>query len=716
MKRYICFQLQTSEPRIRIDISAMSRRVAASPSRGRSRGRLRARKSSSSQRRQKSFEELFSDQQRVAKLRKQVQQQYPKRHVEDLVAWLDGAQSLLDARQIMRELRTWDPTPKDSDDFTLKRRQLFASREDILRSATLPEHVTNTAALDEFLGQGSVVLLVDEVDCVAAKKHHAEWFARLQAATRHSTSMVHALQTKFAEGARSLLGSEETAAFLTLQWSATDEALQAEERLLGDKTSLQVLRASVRCAVEAADELRVYLTRSKDDWSQMETFELLVEHLDVFPELALDDSFFARLADVADLPLVDGVAAGMPRGPSYAVEIKEANLRDFRLLHKNAHELHGCATPAFIVLHGKIWARYTHGGLALTDLGDKYEIYQDLLNTVWGSVASAAAAFHRHVGRQHGKIDADNIFVDVVSGRVSLGAHATSLDPDAKAADVPALTATVESFAKIHGLVFKPRRPLKLKVEFHSCFSLCSRSTTCPGGSHHFCEPCFGNLIDSTTKQNGGMPQLSCPMPDCSAEWSDVNLLKSLPTKAESVTKRRRIHLEAELRQEIRREVQAELAAAAASPQVVGGADNELHQSLITQALEILVDKCRRCGSAFDEFDGCFAITCECSWTLCGYCLVTGTDHEIHAHISSNDCAIRRHMFPDAESHTFHQGGSKDEEFSTARRIRIIEELHELFEGLASRQRSLLARRIRRDVAENGIDLALVAPDLEEEV
>lgn len=37
-----------------------------------------------------------------------------------------------------------------------------------------------------------------------------------------------------------------------------------------------------------------------------------------------------------------------------------------------------------------------------------------------------------------------------------------------------------------------------------------------------------------------------------------------------------------------------------------------------------------------------------------------------------------------------------------------------MFERLGLRDRTLLARRIRRDVLENGIDLALVAPDVEE--
>ena len=38
----------------------------------------------------------------------------------------------------------------------------------------------------------------------------------------------------------------------------------AEERLLCDKMSLQVVRASVRGVLEAAEDVRAYLARSKD--------------------------------------------------------------------------------------------------------------------------------------------------------------------------------------------------------------------------------------------------------------------------------------------------------------------------------------------------------------------------------------------------------------------------------------------------------------------
>ena len=85
-------------------------------------------------------------------------------------------------------------------------------------------------------------------------------------------------------------------------------------------------------------------------------------------------------------------------------------------------------------------------------------------------------------------------------------------------------------------------------------------------------------------------------------------------------------------------------------------------------------------------------------------------------HIASNACPIRRTMHPDAAHDTFHQGRSKAEEFDMARRIRIQAELVELFEGLSSSgERKLLANRIRRDVFENGVDLALVVPGALEE-
>ena len=110
--------------------------------------------------------------------------------------------------------------------------------------------------------------------------------------------------------------------------------------------------------------------------------------------------------------------------------------------------------------------------------------------------------------------------------------------------------------------------------------------------------------MSSQTKQSGSMQQLTCPMPGCGGVFADVDLFKMLPAaQAEQAYKRRRIQLETELRQELRREIEQELAAAA-SREAIAAEGSQLRQSLVNQALDMLVDQCRGCGQAFDEFDG----------------------------------------------------------------------------------------------------------------
>ena len=698
--------------------SAMKSRVAGSPARGHSRGRSRARNSSATKR-TKSFEELWDYQQRVAKLRKQVQQQYPKKKIEDLVAWLETAQTLVENGKIARELKASDAASVDSDYWTLKRRLLFASRDEILASVNFPERVkVNSKILVEYLGEGSV-LVVDDVDCVAAKNQHADWFARLQAATRHSTAMVVTLTSKLAEGAKTLLGNDaSTAASLSQQWLATDQALMAEERLLNDKTALQMLDNCVKCAMESADDLRAYLSRSRDDWSEMETFQLLSEHLGIFPELAVDESFIMKLGGVTGLPLTDGAAAKEPGETSHLVEIHESNLRDWRRIFHMANMLHGNAVPNFVLLFGKAYAKYSYDGLVtLDDFCDQYEVTGHFLNTVLASVTSAATVFENHVGREHGNVA--TIFIDVVAGRVILGSPASLIGTvrmeGGRGRDQHALMRAVGQLALAHGLERTPGKPLfKPAVLCDFCNGRCIKSYVCPGLGHVFCEDCIERAMNAQTKESGNMPQPKCPMPGCTGVWSDVELLKMLPgPSAEQAHKRRRLHLEMELRLEIRSQIQEELAAASRAAVV---ADGELRPSLVADALNLLVDQCRGCGQAFDDFDGCFAIGCECGRSICGYCLASGTSAQIHVHIASNDCGVRSQMFPDAQEHTFQQGPDQKVEFGMARRLRIHAELTNLFETLGSRDRTLLARRILQDVTENGVDLALVVPGVIEEL
>lgn len=206
------------------------------------------------------------------------------------------------------------------------------------------------------------------------------------------------------------------------------------------------------------------------------------------------------------------------------------------------------------------------------------------------------------------------------------------------------------------------------------------------------------------------MAPVTCPM-GCGAAWSDAALLRCLQTTqaSEQVHKRRRLHLEIQLRRELREEIEAEIKATQRSPND-NGSDQDLHQGIVTEALELLMDKCRKCGQAFsDDWDGCMALHCPCGSYVCAYCLMVGTEEIVHEHIGSNSCPVRLQMFPEAANgDTFHQGPTPKREFAIGRRIRIVDELHTYFRGLQPAQRALLAQRIRRDVEDNGVDFSLV--------
>ena len=656
------------------------------------------------QRRARSFEELWDAERIVSKMRKE----YPRKCVDELIAWLihDGKKVVAAGRDLFDKAES-----SDAGDLSAKREKLLDSKEELLRCARVPQHISKYAAtLEQFLGEGDIVLLDD--DCEAAADQHSAWFASLCSATRHSTATAVTLQTMLAEK-HTFLGtgasSVDTAASLTEAWAATECALDAEMTVLKDTSALRTVRYCARSAMALAEQLREYLSRAKEDYLNLEHLDEILQHLELFPQLALEGTFLNKFGDIVDLPLSFGDAAN-DHGSPHMVQIDATSLGDFKRLslHSRGLSNRGNAIPIFVVKDCKLWAKYAHQGLNLKDLGENYEINEDFLTRMWGALASATAAFRRDVGREHRAITAENVFVDAISQRVTLGAHAIALAHRDGSADVPALFEVVEKLGLSHALVFKPRSSLKLRVECDTCESLCVKSTTCPGGDHIFCEECLANLIHSKTDQSGAMKPVSCPMPGCRAVWSDVEIFRALPiTLAEQASKRRKLHHEIELRQQLRQEIQAEVQTTQQQSSDSSGQD--LPQSIVTEALELLVDKCRGCGAAFgNDFDGCFALSCVCGSYVCAYCLVGGTEEAIHGHIASGDCPVRRQMFPDAAYDPFHQGRSKDEEFAVARRIRIVDELHTHFQGLTASHCTLLAQRIRRDVEENGIDFSLV--------
>ena len=664
------------------------------------------------QRRARSFEGLFEANRQVSKRRRQ----YPKRCVEDLLAWLtEDAKKVIDAGQHFLDAKT----ASDAAEFSAMRQKLLETKDELLKCSTVPQHIPKyVSVLDQFLGDSDLVV-IDE-DCNQAAQAHKEWFARLCSATRHTNANLHKLQSMLSDN--KWLGngaaSVDTAASLTTAWAVLEDAIEAESHVLADTVALRTVHHCAQRAMSFADAFKDYLLRAKDDYHLLSNFESILHHATMFPELQTEREFLTHLQEVVGLPLcVEDM--GYDDHGSYSVEVDSTNMTDFKALSRRAHKLsrHGLAIPMFVVKDFKILAEYApHTGMEdLKALSETHEITEQFLRRLWNTIASVGAVFRRCLGRQHGAIRADNVFVDVVTENIILGPHAVLGSRDRDVADISALTQLVEDLRASHGLSFSPGSPLKCRVQCDTCPSLCLRSTTCPTGRHAFCEDCMPNLLSGQTDAIGVMKPAKCPM-GCDTVWSDLDLLRVLPRdEADGVHKRRRLHFEVELRRTIRHEIEAEIEAEIAASQRAANesAIDELPQALINESLDLMVDKCRGCGAAFDSWDGCMALACPCGRHVCAYCLMLGTHDEIHLHIGTNTCAVRRQMFPQARFDFFHQGQSPHEEFAVSRKIRIVEEMHALFMRIPEAQRTPLARRLQRDVEDNGVDIAMVC-DLDE--
>lgn len=661
----------------------------------------------------RSFEELSEAQRLVMKRRRA----YPRKCVDALIAWMvDELKKVVKA-----EKELFGKAPNSVGDFAVRRQRLLESKGDLLRCAKVPEHIFNYAALLEtFIGESNLVIL--DADCDFAQEQHREWFSSLCNATRHTTESLLTLQTMLAENKWIGAGASSSlpARALSEAWIKTEDAVDAEMKILARTSALETVHFCLRSGMAAAERLKACLSRSKDDYHFLGSLDASFQHAMMFPELGSENDFLRHLETLCGLPLCraeDDEAADDSASPSlHLVEVDATSMPEFKRLSRHARSLsqRGVAIPLFLINDCKLFAKYAHDGIPLIDLKETYEMSEPFLRRLWNSLASSAAAFEKDVDRIHGAITESNIFVDLVSERITLGPHAVSLHDQEEnvGSDMPALSRLVEDLRAANGLVFATGSTLKFRVACSTCASLCLRSTSCPAGTHAFCKECFGNLLQSNTDHNGAMKQVSCPM-GCGAAWSDAELLRCLPsTQAEQAHKRRRLHLEIELRRQLREEILAEIAATTQRSQNEESNDQELPLSIISESLEMMTDMCRQCGTAFKHWDGCMAINCPtCGDSyVCGYCLMTGSREAIHHHIGHGECPIRNQMFPAAVSNgdTFHQGPSAQEEFRMARKIRIVEELHVLFQSLDANRRRLLGERIRLDIEQNGIDFSLV--------
>jgi hypothetical protein len=171
----------------------------------------------------------------------------------------------------------------------------------------------------------------------------------------------------------------------------------------------------------------------------------------------------------------------------------------------------------------------------------------------------------------------------------------------------------------------------------------------CPSGEaqHFLCTMCLESHLNALaeegpTARNRG--RLQCPMPGCVAPaYPDALLAQRLSSAVYQQYQGRIFHvreveLVAELNQQFNAELQRQVAQAQEQArqeleQRSQDAQVQRHHQYIRE--QILTLQCPRCGQAFFDFDGCFALTCgRCKAAFCAYCL-RDCGHDAHQHVAN---------------------------------------------------------------------------------
>eukprot|EP00441_Pelagodinium_beii_P003543 CAMPEP_0197691938 /NCGR_PEP_ID=MMETSP1338-20131121/110426_1 /TAXON_ID=43686 ORGANISM="Pelagodinium beii, Strain RCC1491" /NCGR_SAMPLE_ID=MMETSP1338 /ASSEMBLY_ACC=CAM_ASM_000754 /LENGTH=439 /DNA_ID=CAMNT_0043274547 /DNA_START=204 /DNA_END=1521 /DNA_ORIENTATION=+ len=164
-----------------------------------------------------------------------------------------------------------------------------------------------------------------------------------------------------------------------------------------------------------------------------------------------------------------------------------------------------------------------------------------------------------------------------------------------------------------------------------------SDGITCCGDAdtHFLCGTCFPKYVHANSEDDlqvirSRHAQIMCPVPGCAKPWVDVEVARHVSQEVftlhlQSATRMREQAINDELQGIFEQKLQA-----------------ELHRHKETQWLEnarqnviehVLTLACPRCGQAFLDFDGCFALTCpRCACGFCATCLKDcGSD--AHSHV-----------------------------------------------------------------------------------
>lgn len=227
------------------------------------------------------------------------------------------------------------------------------------------------------------------------------------------------------------------------------------------------------------------------------------------------------------------------------------------------------------------------------------------------------------------------------------------------------------------------------------------------GQPHFVCSQCLEQHVEAVVGAELRLRQANegrvcCPGRPCdAAAYPDVDLAKRLSAAVfHRYTESRLDLLEQRRAAELEGEMQVRLGAELRRLQALDEQQRRVRAVRNHIAEEILTLKCPRCGQAFLDFVGCFAL--QCSRCPCGFCAWCGADSGgSNAHEHVRNC---REKPPGADVFfgTF-------EQFEAAQRRRRRRLLHQFLPSLDVQTRAAVLHEMRRDLGDLGL-VDLVAP------
>jgi len=227
----------------------------------------------------------------------------------------------------------------------------------------------------------------------------------------------------------------------------------------------------------------------------------------------------------------------------------------------------------------------------------------------------------------------------------------------------------------------------------------CCRSA---GAPHFVCNSCLEGHVEAAVGAELRLRQASegrvrCPGRPCDATaYTDLELAKCLPSAVfRRYTESRLDLLEQRRAAELEGEMQARLGAELRRLQALDEQQRQIRTVRSRIVEDILTLKCPRCGQAFLDFVGCFALSC--SRCPCGFCAWCGADSgSSNAHEHVRTC---REKPPGADDFF-----GSFEQFELAQRRRRRRLLGEFLPTLDVETRAAVLHEMRRDLADLGLD------------